>query len=127
MFLALGIAAASAGERDVVKPLISDKLISERLTHEEMTGGEIDRRIMELIYRNYMVLDLDRDWLDKFRESHGPRRLSAMCITGSVKSWMRAVCLPNTRTTRKSRNETSTSWIHCGHPATRTDTWGSGT
>jgi DUF1680 family protein len=59
--------AAAAGERDVVKPLIGDKLISERLTHEEMTGGEIDRRIMDLIYRNYMVLDLDRDWLDKFR------------------------------------------------------------
>ena len=59
--------AAAAGERDVVKPLIGDKLISERLTHEEMTGGEIDRRIMDLIYKNYMVLDLDRDWLDKFR------------------------------------------------------------
>ncbi|MHB8970898.1 MAG: beta-L-arabinofuranosidase domain-containing protein [Pirellulaceae bacterium] len=59
--------AAAAGERDVVKPLLGDKLISERLTHEEMTGGEIDRRIMDLIYKNYMVLDLDRDWLDKFR------------------------------------------------------------
>jgi hypothetical protein len=44
-----------------------DKLISERLTHDEMAGGEIDRRIMDLIYKNYMVLDLDRDWLDKFR------------------------------------------------------------
>ena len=59
--------ALAAGERDVVKPLIGDKLISERLTHQEMMGGEIDRRIMDLIYRNYMVLNLDRDWLDKFR------------------------------------------------------------
>ncbi len=59
--------SASAGERDVVKPLIADKLTSERLTHEEMSGGEIDRRVMDLTYRNFMVLDLDRDWLDKFR------------------------------------------------------------
>jgi DUF1680 family protein len=56
-----------AGERDVVKPLIEDKLTPARLTHQEMAGGEIDRRIMELVYRNYMVLNLDRDWLDKFR------------------------------------------------------------
>ena len=59
--------ALSAGERDVVKPLIGDKLISVRLTQQEMTGGEIDRRIMDLIYKNYMVVNLDRDWLDKFR------------------------------------------------------------
>jgi len=59
--------ALSAGEREVVKPLIADKLISARLTQQEMTGGEIDRRIMDLIYRNFMVLNLDRDWLDKFR------------------------------------------------------------
>ena len=59
--------ALSAGERDVVKPLIGDKLISARLTQQEMTGGEIDRRIMDLIYKNFMVLNLDRDWLDKFR------------------------------------------------------------
>jgi uncharacterized protein len=59
--------ALPAGERDVAKPLIVDKLISARLTQPEMTGGEIDRRIMDLVYKNYMVLDLDRDWLDKFR------------------------------------------------------------
>ena len=59
--------ALSAGEREVVKPLIADKLISARLTQQEMTGGEIDRRIMDLIYKNFMVLNLDRDWLDKFR------------------------------------------------------------
>ncbi|MDD4872197.1 MAG: glycoside hydrolase family 127 protein [Kiritimatiellae bacterium] len=59
--------ALSASERDIVKPLIGDKLISVTFTHREMTGGEIDRRIMDLIYKNYMVLNLDRDWLDKFR------------------------------------------------------------
>jgi hypothetical protein len=51
--------ALSAGEREVVKPLIADKLISARLTQQEMTGGEIDRRIMDLIYKNFMVLNLD--------------------------------------------------------------------
>ena len=65
--LAAFTGALSAGEREVVKPLIADKLISARLTQQEMTGGEIDRRIMDLIYRNFMVLNLDRDWLDKFR------------------------------------------------------------
>lgn len=57
----------SASDRDVVKPQIQDRLIPARLTHQEMTGGEIDRRITELIYSNYMVLNLDRDWLDKFK------------------------------------------------------------
>jgi uncharacterized protein len=59
--------ALPAAERDVVKPLIGDQLIPARLTHQEMAGGEIDRRITDLIYKNYMVLNLDRDWLDKFR------------------------------------------------------------
>ena len=44
--VACGVAAAAAGERDAVQPLIGDKLISERLTHDEQAGGEIDRRIM---------------------------------------------------------------------------------
>jgi len=59
--------ALTAGERDVVKPVIADKLIATRLTHQEMSGGEIDRRIMDLILKNYMVLDLDRDWLNMFK------------------------------------------------------------
>ena len=57
----------AAGERDVVKAVVADKLSSARLTHQELTGSEIDRRIMDLTYKNYMVVDLDRDWLDKFR------------------------------------------------------------
>ena len=65
--VACGVAAAAAGERDAVQPLIGDKLISERLTHDELAGGEIDRRIMELIYQNFMAIDLDRDWLNMFK------------------------------------------------------------
>ena len=59
--------ALAMGERDVIKPILGDRLIPERLTHGELAGGELDRRIMDLIQKNYMVLDLDRDWLDKFR------------------------------------------------------------
>ena len=64
------------GERDVVKPVIGDKLISVRLTHGELTGGELDRRITDLIDKNYRVIDLDRDWLDKFkhRTERGDKR-----------------------------------------------------
>src|SRR5512137_507782 len=65
-----------SGERDVVRPIIGDKLTSVRLTHQELEGGEIDRRIMDLVSKNYMVLDLDRDWLDKFknRTDRGDKR-----------------------------------------------------
>ena len=58
---------SGTGTRDAVQPAISDKLISVRLAHDEMAGGELDRRIMDLIEKNYMVLNLDRDWLDKFK------------------------------------------------------------
>ena len=65
----VGVAAlvSGTGARDVVKAIISDKLISVRLAHSEMAGSELDRRIMDLIEKNYMALNLDRDWLDKFR------------------------------------------------------------
>jgi DUF1680 family protein len=55
-------------DRDVVKPVMSDKLTSVRLAHSELAGGELDRRIMDLIEKNHRVLDLDRDWLDKFKK-----------------------------------------------------------
>ena len=58
---------SASSERDAVKPMIEDKLLRTPLTHQEMAGGEIDRRIMDLIYKNYMVIDLDKDWLDKFK------------------------------------------------------------
>ena len=52
---------------DVVKPRVSDKLQRVTLNEEEL-GGEIDRRIHNLIYRNFMVVDLDGKWLDHFRD-----------------------------------------------------------
>jgi hypothetical protein len=63
----VAVLVSATGVRDVVKPIIGDKLIPVRLAHGEMTGGEMDRRIMDLIEKNYMVLNLDLDWLDKFR------------------------------------------------------------
>lgn len=51
---------------DVVKPQVPDKLCRVALKQQEL-GGEIDRRIQNLIQRNYMVIDLDEKWLNHFR------------------------------------------------------------
>lgn len=51
---------------DVVKPRVPDQLRRLTLNQQEL-GGEIDRRIQNLIYQNYMVVDLDGKWLDHFR------------------------------------------------------------
>ena len=51
---------------DVVKPRIPDKLCRVTLNQQEL-GGEIDRRIKNLVYQNYMVVDLDGKWLNHFR------------------------------------------------------------
>ncbi len=51
---------------DVVKPRVPDKLCRVTLSQQEL-GGEIDRRIQNLVYQNYMVVDLDGKWLDHFR------------------------------------------------------------
>jgi DUF1680 family protein len=45
----------------------SDRLQPVTLKQTELQG-EIGRRIHELIYKNYMVLDLDKDYLAAFRE-----------------------------------------------------------
>jgi hypothetical protein len=72
MFLGLFLAAfVQAGDHcqpafDVVKPRVPDKLCRVTLNQQEL-GGEIDRRIQNLIYQNYMVIDLDGKWLDHFR------------------------------------------------------------
>ena len=58
---------SATGARDAVRPLIGDKLIPVGLVHREL-AGELDRRIMDLIAKNYLVLNLDRDWLDKFKQ-----------------------------------------------------------
>ena len=51
---------------DVVKPKVPDKLCRVTLNRQEL-GGEIDRRLQNLIYKNYMVIDLDGGWLNHFR------------------------------------------------------------
>src|SRR5512137_2471381 len=64
--------AARAGEGrqaalDVVKPRVPDALCRVTLDGQQL-GGEIDRRLRNLIDRNYMVIDLDGIWLDRFRK-----------------------------------------------------------
>lgn len=72
VFCGLSLAAPIwAGEScqapsDVVKPRVPDKLCRVTLNQQEL-GGEIDRRIQNLIYQNYMVVDLDGKWLNHFR------------------------------------------------------------
>ena len=51
---------------DVVVPHVQDKLCRVTLDQQEL-GGELDRRIHNLIHQNYMVVDLDGKWLDHFR------------------------------------------------------------
>lgn len=60
-------AAASAGAADVVQPQVADALRPVRLAHPEL-GGEIGRRIEDLVHKNYMALDLEHDFLDPFRQ-----------------------------------------------------------
>jgi hypothetical protein len=52
---------------DVVEPRVPDKLCRVTLDQREL-GGEIDRRIRNLIHKNYMVVDLDGKWLNHFRK-----------------------------------------------------------
>ncbi len=65
LFLTASIQAGPAGQ-DVVKARVSDKLARVTLNAQEL-GGEIDRRLRNLIYQNYMVIDLDGQWLNHFR------------------------------------------------------------
>jgi DUF1680 family protein len=58
---------ATVARTDTVEPKVVDRLQPVRLTQAELSG-EIGRRIDDLIYKNYMVLNLDRDFLDPFRQ-----------------------------------------------------------
>ena len=65
------VASVHAGEggrapSDVVSPRVPDQLRRVTLSQREL-GGEIDRRLRNLIYSNYLVIDLDGKWLDRFR------------------------------------------------------------
>ncbi len=68
LFLAASIQADESGQAtlDVVKARVPDKLCRVTLNQQEL-GGEIGRRIQNLIYQNYMVVDLDGKWLNHFR------------------------------------------------------------
>ena len=51
---------------DQVVPKVADALQRVTLRQAELSG-EIGRRINDLIYKNYMVLNLDRDFVEPFR------------------------------------------------------------
>jgi DUF1680 family protein len=61
----LSVAAVACAERP--DPGDPDKLHAITLRRPELSG-EIGRRIDDLIYKNFMVLDLERDFLAPFRE-----------------------------------------------------------
>lgn len=50
----------------LVTPKVADSLSPVTLKQAELSG-EIGRRIDDLIYKNYMVINLDRDFLEPFR------------------------------------------------------------
>lgn len=66
----------SAQEKDRAIPKVKDALQRVTLNGREL-GGEFDRRINDLIYKNYMVVDVDANWLDRFRfrKDRGDARL----------------------------------------------------
>lgn len=59
------LSGISADDKDVVSPKVADKLGRVILRHREL-GGEIDRRITNLIYHHFLVLDVNEKWLDHF-------------------------------------------------------------
>ncbi|NUQ65134.1 MAG: glycoside hydrolase family 127 protein [Pirellulales bacterium] len=64
-------ASAQAGPwcqaaRDVVEPRVPDQFCRVTLNQQEL-GGEIDRRVRNLVDQNYMAVDLDGKWLNHFR------------------------------------------------------------
>ena len=63
VFMAFATASLHA---DQVTPKIVDALRPIALKQAELSG-EIGRRINDLIYKHYMVLDLDRDFIEPFR------------------------------------------------------------
>jgi uncharacterized protein len=58
--------AAGSGVGTAIEPKVVDALQTVRLTQPELSG-EIGRRIHDLIYKNYMTIDLERDFIEPFR------------------------------------------------------------
>lgn len=71
LFCGLSLAASIHADEpcraplDVVTPQVPDRLCRVTLDQQEL-GGEIDRRIQNLVSQNYMVIDLDGKWLNHF-------------------------------------------------------------
>jgi uncharacterized protein len=63
LVVVLGMTAVCA---DAIEPKVVDALQPVRLTQAEL-AGEIGRRINDLIYKHYMVIDLEHGFLDPFR------------------------------------------------------------
>ena len=63
----LALIVATASHARAVEPKVVDALEPVRLVRAELSG-EIGRRIEDLIYKNYMAVDLERDFLDPFRK-----------------------------------------------------------
>lgn len=62
----LAVFIAVVGPALAVEPKVVDRLQPVRLTRTELQG-EIGRRLEDLIYKNYMAIDLERGFLDPFR------------------------------------------------------------
>jgi hypothetical protein len=54
---------------DVVQPRVPDRLCRVTLDGHEL-GGEIDRRIRNLVYNNYLVVDLDGNCRNRSTTAH---------------------------------------------------------
>ncbi|MEZ6080919.1 MAG: hypothetical protein R3C09_13440 [Pirellulaceae bacterium] len=71
LFCGLSLAASIHADEpcraplDVVTPQVPDRLCRVTLDQQEL-GGEIDRRIQNLVSQNYMAIDLDGKWLNHF-------------------------------------------------------------
>jgi hypothetical protein len=68
LFCAVPVRAEQSGpsDCDVVKPRVMDQLSRVTLNQQEL-GGELHRRIRNLVNQHFMVIDLDANWLNHFR------------------------------------------------------------
>lgn len=67
LLAAFAWAMALAAPAQTAEPNVVDALQPVRLTRPELSG-EIGRRIEDLVYKNYMALDLEQHFLDPFRK-----------------------------------------------------------
>ncbi len=73
---------AKAAPGGAVEPKVVDGLQPVRLAQGELSG-EIGRRLQDLIYKNYMALNLEKDFLDPFR-TRAPAKGSRYIGVGKV-------------------------------------------